>query len=264
MRSEFEENPYQLQPTVEQWPSRSASPHKTVAEQVLAATPSELGELRLLLTERELRMQPTAVQLPRRFSASALTRLLTDGEALLASIKRPMPGLAGEQAALGSEFHAALEYGFAEDLEAAFQELANRQPELQPLIANFNNSEFVNQTPRFVEQSIELVIADLVVVCKLDAVFENADGYHIVDWKTGADANVTEGYRLQLSLYRAALANCLGVGLEKISASLYFVASDELLTPENLLGPEQLKKLVLEQLFALGLDHRNLAGHLPE
>jgi DNA helicase-2/ATP-dependent DNA helicase PcrA len=264
MRSEFEENPYQLQPTVEQWPSRSASPHKTVAEQVLAATPSELGELRLLLTERELRMQPTAVQLPRRFSASALTRLLTDGEALLASIKRPMPGLAGEQAALGSEFHAALEYGFAEDLEAAFQELANRQPELQPLIANFNNSEFVNQTPRFVEQSIELVIADLVVVCKLDAVFENADGYHIVDWKTGADANVTEGYRLQLSLYRAALANWLGVGLEKISASLYFVASDELLTPENLLGPEQLKKLVLEQLFALGLDHRNLAGHLPE
>jgi len=54
------------------------------------------------------------------------------------------------------------------------------------------------------------------------------------------------------------------VGLEKISASLYFVATDQLLTPENLLGPEQLRSRVLEQLVALGLDHRNLAGHLPE
>jgi DNA helicase-2/ATP-dependent DNA helicase PcrA len=263
-QSKFDENPYQLQPTVERWPSGYESPYKTVAEQVLAAKPSELGELRLLLTERELRMQPTAVQLPRRLSASALTRLLTEGEALLASLKRPMPGLAGEQAALGSEFHAALEHGFTEDLGGAFQELADRRPELEPLIANFNQSEFANQTPRFVEQGVELVIADLVVVCKLDAVFENEGGYHIVDWKTGADASVTEGYRLQLSLYRAALANWLGVGLEKISASLYFVATDQLLTPENLLGPEQLRSRVLEQLVALGLDHRNLAGHLPE
>jgi DNA helicase-2/ATP-dependent DNA helicase PcrA len=263
-QSQFEENPYQLEPTVEQWPSRRESPHKTVAEQVLAAAPSELGELRLLLTERELRMQPTAVQLPRRLSASALTRLLTDGEALLASLKRPMPGLAGELAALGSEFHAALEHGFGEDLVTAFEELANRRPELEPLIANFNRSEFAKQAPRFVEQSVEVVIGGLVVVCKLDAVYKNGSGYHIVDWKTGADATVTEGYRLQLSLYRTALANWLGVGIEKISASLYFVAADELLTPKNLLGPEQLKNRVLEQLVALGLDHRNLAGHLPQ
>ncbi len=263
-QSEFDENPYQLQPVVAHWPNRFESPYKTVAEQVLAANPSELGELRLLLIERELRRQPTLVQLPRRLSASALTRLLTEGEALLASLKRPMPGLAGEQAALGSEFHAALEHGYTEDLDAAFQELADRRPELEPLIANFNQSAYANQSPRFVEQSVELVIADLVVVCKLDAVFENEGDFHVIDWKTGSDASVSEGYRLQLSLYRAALANWLGVGLEKISASLYFVATDQLLTPENLLGPEQLKNRVLEQLVALGLNHRNLAGHLPE
>jgi DNA helicase II / ATP-dependent DNA helicase PcrA len=262
--SEFKENPYQLQPMVEQWPSRIESPHKTVAQQVLAAKPSELGELRLLLTERELRMQPVGVQLPRRLSASALTLLLTEGEALLASIKRPMPGLAGEQAALGSEFHAALEFGYAEDLDTAFDELADRRPELESLIANFKRSEFASQKPRFLEQSIEIVIADLVVVCKLDAVFQVSGGYHIVDWKTGSEASVTEAYRLQLSLYRAALANWLGIGLEKVSASLYFVSKEQLLTPDNLLGPEQLKTRVLEQFFALGLNHRNLTGHLPE
>jgi DNA helicase-2/ATP-dependent DNA helicase PcrA len=175
-----------------------------------------------------------------------------------------MPGFAGEQAALGSEFHAALEHAFTEDFDAAIQAVSDRRPELESLLANFKRSEFATETPMFVEQTIEFSIADFVVVCQLDAVFESHGSYHIVDWKTGAEPDVTEGYALQLALYRAALANWLGVGIERISASLYFVASNQLLTPDNLLNPNDLKDRVLKQLVALGLDDRNLAGHLPE
>ena len=116
---------------------------------------------------------------------------------------------------------------------------------LQLLIANFERSEWAELQPIAVEQEISLPFAGNRLVCKLDAVFQHGDRVEIVDWKTGRaprDAAERETRFYQLALYRHAWASWTGTPLERIDATLYYVADDVILRDEHPLGLEELER----------------------
>jgi DNA helicase II / ATP-dependent DNA helicase PcrA len=246
--SASETNPFQNNPTTASWPKPfDGTELKASASAVLTAKPEQLAELTLLLNERELRLIRSTPQLPRRLSASALTQLILDPIDFAENLLRPLPSLTTAASSLGTEFHAALEFGMQPDesIEAALAIFSEQRPE-SDLARRFLDSEFAGVSPVLSEQSIEFPLADFVVACKLDAVYKDFDGeragYRIIDWKTGT--NSSDSHLLQLSLYRLALGGWLQVGPEQITASLFYVANSDLVTPERLLGRAELEQKI--------------------
>jgi DNA helicase-2/ATP-dependent DNA helicase PcrA len=95
-----------------------------------------------------------------------------------------------------------------------------------------------------VEREIHLPFDDRVVICKIDAVYDEPDGrVRIVDWKTGRapkdDADL-ERKQLQLALYRLAYARWAGIEESLVDAAFYFVADDLVLTPPHLDSEDEL------------------------
>jgi DNA helicase II / ATP-dependent DNA helicase PcrA len=255
-----ETNPFQQQVTTASWPKPfDGSELKASAAAVLSAKPEQLAELTLLMNERELRLTRSSPQLPSRLSASALTQLITNPIEFAENLLRPLPSGTTAASSLGTEFHAALEFGLQPDesLEAALAIFSEQRPE-SDLARRFLDSEFAAASPMLSEQSIEFTLADFVVACKLDAVYKDFDserpGYRIIDWKTGA--NSTESHLLQLSLYRLALGEWLGVGPEQITASLFYVADSKLVTPDRLLGRADLEQKIAAAKTALQGHYR--------
>ena len=88
----------------------------------------------------------------------------------------------------------------------------------------------------------------------MDAIYATEDGVQIVDWKTNKPpTEAGDLYRrsLQLALYRLAYSEFTGMPIEKVQASFFFVGEGEELTPEVILGREEILsewKKVLEQL----------------
>ena len=76
------------------------------------------------------------------------------------------------------------------------------------------------------------MLAGQVVRGRIDAVYNDGDGYLVVDWKTGRDESADP---LQLAVYRVAWAELVGLPLAEVAAAFYYVRSSELVTPESLL-----------------------------
>ena len=122
----------------------------------------------------------------------------------------------------------------------ADQDWAEEDLELR---ANFENSRFASLTPEFVEQSIEFEIAGLIVVCKIDAIFADGDGFLVVDWKSGSSPKTEvelESRAIQLALYRIAFAKWKQIGVEKVSASFFFAGDGKEVMPNRLLSEGEL------------------------
>ena len=132
--------------------------------------------------------------------------------------------------------------------------------DLQDLITTFEGSRFAQLKPAFVETEITVPFAGSTLQCKPDAVYrhESADReitWEVVDWKTGrapaleTDAggsghNALEKRLLQPLLYKHAFAKWLGVPTEQVTATLYYVASDEEIKLSDY--PEQQNKTLAE------------------
>ncbi|WP_336653267.1 ATP-dependent helicase [Leucobacter sp. MMO-57] len=135
-----------------------------------------------------------------------------------------------------------------EPVESAVGPVAGHDDEeraLQQLIANFERSEWAELQPIAVEQEISLPFAGNRLVCKLDAVFRHGDRVEIVDWKTGRaprDDAERETRFYQLALYRHAWASWTGTPLDRIDATLYYVADDVILRDEHPLGLDELER----------------------
>lgn len=207
------------------------------AAAVTSATPaqfSDFTELALLLEERERGNWLAAPELPRRLSASKLMSLISNPQEFAEYLARPMPSPYSASAQRGTDFHRLLEEHWLEDVELTDQDWAEEDLDLK---ANFESSRFSSLTPDFVEQSIEFELAGLVVVCKIDAVFGQGDGFLVVDWKSGASPKVQseiDQRAIQLALYRLAFAKWKGVGLEKVQASFFFASDGVEVVPEKL------------------------------
>lgn len=221
------------------------------AGQVRAAEPRLEGpwtrDVELLLAERDARLAAARVPIPTRVPASRFHDYVTEPDRVAGELRRPMPERPFSATRLGTLFHAWVEqrFGFgtgAEEIDALDSETdAGAEAggdELEALRARFEASEFASRRPIEVEREIHLPFDDRIVICKIDAVYDEGDGrVRIVDWKTGRapkDAADLERKQLQLALYRLAYARWAGIPEEHVEAAFYFVAEDRVLVPERI------------------------------
>ena len=213
-----------------------------------------------LLQERELqKSQVNLIDFPVRIPASRFKEFLEDLGGVADSMLRPMPTQPFAQSRRGNMFHAWVEKKFAPSGALIEEETIELEDEedfftIEELQANFQASRFANLVPESVEQEIQLTIGQNTFICKMDAIYATEDGVQIVDWKTNKPpTEASDLYRrsLQLALYRLAYSEFTGMPIEKVQASFFFVGEGEELTPEVILGREEILsewKKVLEQL----------------
>ena len=150
----------------------------------------------------------------------------------------------------GTAFHAWVEryYGSAAlvDVDAlpGADDDAGADAELAALQARFLASEWASRTPVAVEVDVETPVGDVVVRCRIDAVFAEPDGGAlVVDWKTGrppTDPAAVAARELQLAAYRLAWSRRTGIPLERVQAAFVHVATGETIRsdadPASLVG----------------------------
>ena len=245
--------PLESNPALEQslrgsWPSIERSgveKLKIAADSVTGFSgfePVRSHELALLLEERDRAHSRFVPELPKRLSASALVSLISSPDKFFENLRRPTPVLFSQSASEGTHFHSCIEEYFAASDDAETQ-LTDSEIGL-----NFLGSRFADRKPFAIEQQIEFVLAGVVVVCKLDAVFENAGLYEVVDWKSGKTPDGTDlaARSIQLALYRIALSEWLSVGVEQIQVSFFFAADGKEVAPDALLSKPELEEKLAE------------------
>src|SRR5690606_34189267 len=167
----------------------------------------------------------------------------------------------------GTLFHAWVEEYFgapslldvdgAEDLLGDDEPAAwggGAPPELAALKRTFTASRWAARRPVAVEVDLETAVAGTVVRCRIDAVFDDEHGVHVVDWKTGTpprDARALAERELQLALYRLAWSRHTGRPLEEIGAAFYYVAADRTLEAGRL-SAREIEERVAAALAELG------------
>lgn len=213
-----------------------------------------------LLLEREVKNeQAKSVDFGVRVSASNFKAYLDELDELAGSVLRPVPQQPYAASRMGNLFHAWVEKRFAPsgllfDDESDELEDADDFIAIETLQQNFENSRFAALKPLSVEQEIQLTIGSNTFVCKMDAIYADGDGVQIVDWKTNKPpTDEKDLYRrsLQLALYRLAYSEYTGMPIDKVKASFFFVGVSEELTPDVLLGREEILaewQKVLDQL----------------
>lgn len=212
-------------------------------------------DVELLLAERDARGRRADPGIPTRIPASRFHDYVSEPERVAGELRRPMPERPFSATRLGTLFHAWVEqrFGFgtgAEELDALAGErddgdAAAAGEELAALQARFEASEWARRRPREVEREIHLPFDDHVVICKIDAVYDEPGGrVRIVDWKTGRapkDAADLERKQLQLALYRLAYARWAGIDEALVDAAFYFVADDRVIVPERIDSEDELR-----------------------
>lgn len=214
-------------------------------------------DISLLLAEKDAAVIANdAAHLPVRIPASSFKDYIADFESVVARLRRPMPQPPYKQTRTGTLFHSWVESFFgaavhagqllgqtnSDDADTAAMELEN----IKDLQANFAASRFATLKPVDVEREIQLTIGQNTFICKLDAVFETAAGFEIVDWKTGKAPKNAEDQKLktlQLALYRLAYSRFTGIPLEKIEVCFYFVAENKEIKPTDVPNEAELLEL---------------------
>jgi DNA helicase-2/ATP-dependent DNA helicase PcrA len=113
--------------------------------------------------------------------------------------------------------------------------------DLRELIKRFENGPFADRVPHAVEAPFALVLDGQVVRGRIDAVYQESDGFLLVDWKTNRAATADP---LQLAIYRLAWAELHDVPLDQVRAAFYYVRTGEVVEPPLLPGRAELTELV--------------------
>ena len=204
---------------------------------------------RLLAEARAERATTLDVPLPTSLSATALARLRDDPERFAAELARPMPRRPSPAARFGTRFHAWVEARFGQQSLLDPDDLPGRgdlgiddEDDLQELIARFEAGPFADRDPVAVEAPFALVLAGQVVRGRIDAVYAEPGGDHlVVDWKTNRAQTADP---LQLSLYRLAWAELMGVPVDRVRAAFHYVRTGDTVEPESLLDRAELARLL--------------------
>ena len=218
---------------------------------VTASTVAEWDEeLERLLTEaRADRSGIVAVPMPTSLSATALARLRDDPDQFARDLVRPMPRQPSPAARFGTRFHAWVESRFGQQSLLDPDDLPGRgdlgiddEDALRELIAAFEAGPFADRVPFAVEPPFALVLAGQVVRGRIDAVYAEPGGdYLVVDWKTNQRKTADP---LQLTIYRVAWAELMGVPLEQVRAAFHYVRSGETVEPHDLGDREALEQML--------------------
>jgi DNA helicase II / ATP-dependent DNA helicase PcrA len=219
----------------------------TAAERALVGSwDRDLGALVEEL--RRSRADRHEVRLPASLTATQLLRLADEPAELARELARPMPRPPAPAARRGTRFHAWVEAQFAErpllepdDLPGAADAEIDDAADLVALQQAFLRSPYADREPLRVEAPFQLALAGRVIRGRIDAVYQTADGYEVVDWKTSRRQNADP---LQLGIYRLAWAEITGVPLDRVDAAFLYVRTGELLRPPDLPDRAALERLL--------------------
>jgi DNA helicase-2/ATP-dependent DNA helicase PcrA len=213
---------------------------------------------RLLAERRRLSRGDTiTVELPEQLSVTQLVELQRSPDDLARSMRRPLPRKPAPLARRGTAFHTWLEGLWAtptlldiDELPGAADESAD-DADLGALQTAFLASEWSQRTPTEVEVPFEMSIGTAGVVRgRMDAVFGNdADGWLVVDWKTGAKPTgaAATAAAIQLAAYRLAWVRLLGLpddAVANVRAAFHYVRTNETVEPAALLDADGLIELI--------------------
>ena len=217
-------------------------------------------DVRILLAERaSQRTGPVRdVELPTRLSVSQLVALREDPDELARRLRRPLPSKPAPLARRGTAFHLWLEQRWGgeklldlDELPGAGDETARTDDSLLALREAFLASEWADRSPHEVEVPFDMVFDGVVVRGRMDAVFADADGWLVVDWKTGAVPTGVhaEAAAVQLAAYRLAWQRIAGargtpVPLDSVRAAFHYVPANRTVTPADLLDADGLRRLI--------------------
>ena len=226
-----------------------------------ASEKDNIGKLikRLLREQKVQKARVNLVDFPVRVPASNFKAYLGELQVVAGSYLRPEPSQPYPQSRRGNLFHAWVEKKFAPTGNLLDDEIFELEDEedfytIDELKANFEASRFAKLVPQSVEQEIQLTIGQNTFICKMDAIYATEDGVQIVDWKTNKPPTDKDDlYRrsLQLALYRLAYSEYTGLPIEKVQASFFFVGEGVELTPDAILGRDEILaewNRVLQQL----------------
>ncbi len=159
-----------------------------------------------------------------------------------------MPRPPSTAARFGTRFHAWVEARFGQQVLLDPDELPGRgdadiddESDLRELIKVFEEGPFGERVPHAVEPPFALVLGGQVVRGRIDAVYQDGDGFLLVDWKTN---RVQDADPLQLGIYRVAWAELHGIPLERVRAAFYYVRTGEVVVPDDLPDRSRLEELV--------------------
>ncbi len=211
----------------------------------------------LLLAERAALANGDAVdvELPAQLSVSQLVTLRRDPGELARRLRRPLPARPAPLARRGTAFHLWLEQRWAaqtlldiDELPGAADETAD-DADVIALRDAFERSEWAARTPVEVEVPFEMDVDGVIVRGRMDAVFGDADGWTVVDWKTGARPQGMDAVAsaVQLAAYRLAWLRLKGLSddqLPRIRAAFHYVRTGDTVAPSDLLDADGLRQLV--------------------
>lgn len=209
-----------------------------------------------VLAEEQAKSAPVTPRWPVRIPASQFDRWIHEPETMLASRMQPRPGTVGVAQQRGNVFHEWVEGFFHEAGHGRL--LADVDPDTPGVVDDvdierwqetFQRSRYAALRPLALEREIHYPLAGHLIICKIDAVFDDGGRTLIVDWKTGrAPQSDDEVARkgLQLALYRLAWADWSDTPLEQVDAALWFSDTDTTIQPATLPGASELTSM-LEQ-----------------
>ena len=195
-------------------------------------------------------------------TTTAVMRLREDPEAYAAELARPMPRPPSRAARFGTRFHLWVERYFGaslptgglgqqqlvdpDDLPDRADSGTDDELELRELCDAFAAGLFGDRIPYAIEAPFSVLVGGRLVRGRIDAVYDEGPGttgrrFQVVDWKTNRRETADP---LQLALYRLAWAEANQVPLDQVDAVFYYVRTDRLVRPDDLLGREELEELL--------------------
>ena len=210
------------------------------------------NDVTALIEEHESLLQEgVPVVVPAELTASDVVAMRADPAQFARRARRPVPFKPNTFAKRGTAFHEWLEelYGARPLLDEnelpGHDEADVDRAVLEQLKASFEASHWAKRTPAYVERPFELALGDAVVRGRIDAIFEDADGWTVVDWKTGQKPRPAdmEAAKLQLAVYREAWRRIIGDGRE-VRAMFFYVRTGEDYAPVDLPDADELATLI--------------------
>ncbi|WP_176702746.1 ATP-dependent helicase [Actinomyces vulturis] len=186
----------------------------------------------MLIRHERMTNEGPSVRVPAHMPATSIEKLAQTPDDYALTLRRPMPQPPKKEARLGTIFHEAIAErlrGQSELLsmvDAGIDDgLAPKEREL--LTKWFTTVESLdylsNLTLRYAEVDRDLRIGDVIIRCRIDAVFSDCDGrWYIIDWKTGKRPVSVD----QLSLYVHAWATSEDIDPAEITAAYIYVDKD--------------------------------------
>ena len=183
-------------------------------------------------------------------------RLAADPELFTQRLARPMPSAPAPAARRGTRFHAWVEQHFGlrpllepDDLPGAADADLDSDDALESMQDAFLRSAYADRVPVAIEVPFTLVLGGRVVPGRIDAVFSSVDAdglerVEVVDWKTSTKHDSDP---LQLSIYRVAYAELMGLPLERVDAAFVYVRDGVVVRPDTLLTRAELESLLVAQ-----------------